>query len=69
MKKVNADSIIEYILWTICLFYIEFDIGKDIIRIYNIDRIVKISLLITIALYVLFTIYLIKNLVNSKFIL
>lgn len=67
MKKVNADSIIEYILWTIGLFYIEYDIGKDIIRIYNINRIVKISLVITIALYILFTLYLIKNFEFSEF--
>lgn len=67
MKKINADSIIEYILWTISLFYIEYDIGKDIIRIYNINRIVKISLVITIALYVLFTFYLIKNFKFSEF--
>jgi len=61
MKKVNADSISEYILGTIGLFYFEYDIGKDIIMIYNINKIVKMSLMITIALYIIFTFYIIKN--------
>jgi len=67
MKKINADGIIEYILCTIGLFYMEYDIGKDIIRIYNINKIVKISLVITIAIYILFTLYLIKSFKFSEF--
>jgi len=67
MKKVNADSIIEYIVGTICLFYFEYDIGKDIIMIYNINRLVKMSLMITIALYIIFTFYIIKNFKFSEF--
>lgn len=67
MQRVNADSIIEYILCTVGLFYFEYDIGKDIVRIYNINGVVKTSLLITIAIYIIFTLYIIKNLKFSEF--
>lgn len=67
MQRVNADSIIEYILCTMGLFYFEYEIGKDIIRIYDINRVVKMSLLITIAIYIIFTFYIIRNLKFSEF--
>lgn len=67
MKTTNADSIIEYLLSIIVLLYIEYIIGIEIVRIYNIKRIVVMSFFIMGVLIILITFYIIRTAKFSEF--
>lgn len=67
IKKINADSIIEYALSIIALFYVEYAIGIEIARMFNINKIVLLSFFITVALSVLITFYVIRTAKFSEF--
>lgn len=67
MKKTNADSIIEYLLSIIVLLYIEYIIGVEIVRIYNIKRIVLMSFFVMGVLIILITFYIIRTTKFSEF--
>jgi len=67
IKKINADSIIEYVLCIIALFYVEYTIGIEIAIMYNINRIVLMSFFMTVALSIFITFYVIKTAKFSEF--